>query len=60
MIIWNHLNELTGRETYELFLLRQRVFMLEQECLYQDIDELDIHAFHCRYIDKKGQLFGNL
>jgi len=60
MIYWNLLNELGGKEVYELFLLRQQVFMLEQNCLYPDIDPSDNSAHHCRYLDTQNRLCGYL
>lgn len=60
MIHWNLLDELSGQEVYELFMLRQQVFMIEQNCLYQDIDKSDSTALHCRYLDKNGKLCGYL
>lgn len=41
-----HLDELTSRATFDIFLLRQQVFVLEQSCLYPDIDGIDLVAFH--------------
>ena len=60
MIKWQKFTDMTGLEVYEVFLLRQQVFMLEQDCLYQDIDRTDIHALHCRYLDDNQQLLGYL
>lgn len=36
--------ELTTDELYELLQLRMAVFMVEQTCYYQDIDDKDRHA----------------
>lgn len=60
MITWNQLDGLSGAEVYEIFLLRQKVFMLEQDCLYQDIDQADAAALHCRYLSDNQQLLGYL
>lgn len=38
---------LTTRELYEIVKLRQDVFILEQACLYADLDETDYRAWHC-------------
>ena len=56
---WNRLNELTGQQVYDVFLLRQQVFVIEQECLYPDIDNVDLDAHHCRYFIA-GRLAGYL
>jgi ElaA protein len=42
--------ELTPHVLYEILRLRSEVFVLEQQCLYQDIDRLDYQSFHlCGY-----------
>ncbi len=38
--------ELTIEELYELLQLRNDVFIVEQECAYQDLDGKDFKAFH--------------
>lgn len=38
--------ELTVDQLYKILQLRERVFVLEQECLYQDLDDLDQKAIH--------------
>ncbi|MGX9340692.1 MULTISPECIES: GNAT family N-acetyltransferase [unclassified Mycoplasma] len=43
------LSEMTGLEAMHIFALRQNVFMIEQQCLYQDIDEIDATASHTFY-----------
>lgn len=37
---------LSTDELYDLMVLRQRVFVLEQACLYLDADGKDKHAYH--------------
>jgi len=39
-------NELTTQELYELLQLRSEVFVVEQDCVYQDIDDKDQKALH--------------
>ncbi|NNJ88708.1 MAG: GNAT family N-acetyltransferase [Eudoraea sp.] len=39
-------SELTKEELYELLRLRSEVFVVEQDCAYQDIDGLDSKAMH--------------
>ncbi len=39
-------DELSNRELYALLKLRQDVFLLEQECLYNDFDGLDADSLH--------------
>ena len=39
-------SELTTSELYELLQLRSEVFVVEQDCVYQDIDGKDQKALH--------------
>lgn len=39
-------DELTTRELYELLALRTEVFVVEQDCPYQEVDGKDIKAHH--------------
>lgn len=39
-------DELTTKELYEILQLRSEVFVVEQDCVYQDIDSKDQKAFH--------------
>ncbi|MFI2741689.1 GNAT family N-acetyltransferase [Zhouia sp. PK063] len=39
-------NELTITELYEVLQLRSEVFVVEQDCVYQDIDGKDQKALH--------------
>lgn len=39
-------NELTTTELYDLLQLRSEVFVVEQKCIYQDIDGKDKKAIH--------------
>ncbi len=41
-----HFDDLTTRELYTLMRLRQEIFVLEQNCVYQDLDGLDLDAVH--------------
>jgi ElaA protein len=38
--------ELTTTELYEILRVRAEVFVVEQTCIYQDLDNLDRDAFH--------------
>ena len=38
--------ELTKTELYQLLQLRSEVFVVEQECAYQDVDGMDQQALH--------------
>ena len=39
-------NKLTTNELYDLLQLRSEVFVVEQDCVYQDIDRKDQKALH--------------
>lgn len=39
-------DELTKKELYEVLHLRSEVFVVEQDCVYQDIDGKDERALH--------------
>ena len=39
-------DELTVHELYEILKLRADVFIIEQQCIYPDIDDKDKHALH--------------
>lgn len=41
-----HFNELNIYELYYLLQLRSEVFVVEQDCVYQDIDDKDQKALH--------------
>lgn len=48
MIKWHlkSFKDLTADELYDLLDLRNRVFVLEQNCLYRDTDAKDKEAYH--------------
>lgn len=46
MIKFKKFNQLTNEELYEIMRLRQEVFVLEQTCLYPDLDNLDQDCIH--------------
>ena len=39
-------SDLTLSELYEILRLRSEIFVVEQNCVYNDLDGLDIQAFH--------------
>lgn len=39
-------NELTVEELYKLLRVRNEVFVVEQDCVYQDCDNKDYEAYH--------------
>jgi ElaA protein len=56
---WSGFADLTVAQLYEMLALRQQVFVLEQNCLYPDIDGLDPGAHHLlgwRSVDGRREL----
>ena len=43
---WAQLQDLTAGEIHAILAARQRVFVVEQDCAYQDADDLDLEAWH--------------
>jgi ElaA protein len=51
-IIIKAFNELTTKELFEIYKLRSLVFVVEQNCVYQDVDEKDLDSFHVMMFDQ--------
>ena len=47
-------DELTTNELYEILKLRAEVFVVEQDCPYQDLDDKDKCAYHLFFEDDGG------
>lgn len=45
-IITKHFNELSKEELYEILRIRVAVFVVEQNCPYQELDNYDQDAYH--------------
>ena len=43
---WKQFEQLSVYELHNLLKLRQQVFVIEQNCVYPDIDEIDTAAWH--------------
>ena len=41
-----HFDELSAQELFEIYRSRVSVFVVEQNCPYQEVDEADRHAYH--------------
>ena len=41
-----HFDALTTKELWQIYRLRSAVFVVEQACVYQDIDTFDLQAYH--------------
>jgi len=60
---WSSFADLTARALHDMLALRQQVFVLEQACLYPDIDGLDPGAHHLlgwRTVDGRRELAATL
>lgn len=52
-LIIKEFNELSTSELYEIMKLRIEVFVIEQECLYQECDRKDYQSHHLYLLDDK-------
>lgn len=43
---FKHFSELTSHELYQILQLREQVFIIEQDCIYPDIDDKDLLGYH--------------
>ena len=50
-----HFNELTVPEYHDLLFLRIEVFVIEQDCPYQDVDNKDKVAYHVFGTNSKNE-----
>ena len=56
-ITWYHkpFNDLTTKELYQILQLRNEVFIVEQNCPFQDLDDKDFKCFHLMGFDTDSQ-----
>lgn len=52
--------ELNKDELYDMLALRVEVFVVEQDCPYQDLDRLDQQAVHLLSKDENGKILATL
>jgi len=57
---WLPYGALTRDQLYDLISLREEVFVVEQNCPYQDADGRDRHAWHLLGRDGQGRLLAYL
>lgn len=55
-----HFRQLTTDQLYDLAVLRERVFVVEQNCPYAELDGLDRRSWHLLGYNKKGELIAYL
>lgn len=51
-LITKSFTELTTTELYEILKARAKIFVVEQNCIYQDLDDIDYRSLHIFYEDK--------
>lgn len=49
-------SELTTRELFQIYKLRVAVFVVEQKCYYQEVDDDDLIAYHLMFTDAQHNL----
>ena len=53
-LVIKHFSELSTKELFEILKLRVSVFVVEQHCPYQEIDDADKNAYHVYLQDETG------
>ena len=53
-LIVKHFSELSAEELFEIYKLRVSVFVVEQKCPYQEIDDADRVSYHIWLQDENG------
>ena len=49
-----HFCELSVEELFEIYKLRTAIFVVEQKCPYQEVDDADKNAYHVYLKDRTG------
>ena len=50
--VFSHFNDLSNSEVFDMLELRCEVFIVEQNCPYQDPDKKDRHSYHLLVYDE--------
>ncbi len=53
-LVIKRFEELSAEELYEILQVRVAVFVVEQNCIYQEIDGKDRHSYHVLLKDDEG------
>lgn len=53
-LVVKHFSELSAEELFEIYKLRVSVFVVEQNCPYQEVDDADRVAYHLWLKDEDG------
>ena len=51
-----YFGELTTKELYEILKARAEIFVVEQNCIYQDLDGIDYDSLHIFYEEENGKV----
>lgn len=54
-----YFSELSTRELYELLRVRSEIFVVEQQCVYQDLDGRDYESLHV-FFEEDGRIMAYL
>lgn len=58
-VVVKKFQELGLDELYEILRLRAEVFIVEQDCVYQDLDNVDKNAYHV-YLKERNEILAYL
>ena len=58
-LVAKYFEELTTSELYEILRARAEIFVVEQNCVYQDLDGTDYRSLHI-YYEKDGKVLAYL
>ncbi len=59
-LVVKHFDELSTNELYEILKTRSEIFVVEQDCVYQDLDDKDQDAIHVFCWNDQGRVAGCL
>ena len=51
-----HFNKLSTRLFHDIVFLREEIFVLEQNCIYQDVDGKDLKSYHAFAADSNNNI----
>ena len=58
--VYKTFDELTTKELYELLKARAEIFVVEQNCVYQDLDDIDYKSTHVFCENDNGNIIAYL
>lgn len=50
-LIVKKFDQLTGKEVYEILKARAEIFLMEQNIMYLDMDDIDYNSLHCFFME---------